>query len=99
MHEYWLVALEHGCNTNKHAITQRFSGEKYLAHPIGNILSGQSGERTIAEFVHPVLAPMAHGPGRRPAIDFAVCDPYPKIAVGVESKWIGRAALDVGSIV
>ena len=72
--------------------------EKYLAHPIGNILSGQSGERTIAEFVHPVLAPMTHGPGRRPAIDFAVCDPYPKIAIGVESKWIGSAALDVGSI-
>jgi hypothetical protein len=72
--------------------------EKYLAHPIGNILSGQSGERAIAEFVHPVLAPFARGAGRRPAIDFAICDAYPKVAIGVESKWIGNTTPNVESI-
>ena len=30
------------------------------------------------------------GAGRRPAIDFAVCEPHPKISVAVESKWIRR---------
>lgn len=72
--------------------------EKYLAQPIGNILSGQTGNRVHAEFEHPVLAPLMAGRGRRASIDFAVCDPYPQITIAVESKWIGRSTPDMGSI-
>lgn len=73
--------------------------EKYLAQPIGHILSGRSGNRALAEYTHPVLGSAASGPGRRPAIDFAVCNPYPKVEIGVESKWIGKTQPDVESIV
>lgn len=73
--------------------------EKYLAQPIGHILSGRSGNRALAEYTHPVLVSEASGPGRRPAIDFAVCNPYPKVEIGVESKWIGKTQPDVESIV
>jgi hypothetical protein len=73
--------------------------EKYLAQPIGHILSGRSGNRALAEYAHPVLVKTARGPGRRPAIDFAICNPYPKVEIGVESKWIGKTRPDVESIV
>jgi hypothetical protein len=73
--------------------------EKYLAQPIGHILSGRSGNRALAEYAHPVLVKTARGPGRRPAIDFAICNPYPKVEIGVESKWIGKTQPDVESIV
>jgi hypothetical protein len=66
--------------------------ERYLAHPIGNILSGQTGNRVHAEYEHPVLAPLTPGAGRRPAIDFAVCEPYPTVRIAVESKWVGTTA-------
>jgi hypothetical protein len=72
--------------------------EKYLTHPIGQILSARSGNKAFAEFKHPVLAPLAKGVGRKPEIDFAVCDPYPKISIAVESKWIGRSKPTVQSV-
>lgn len=72
--------------------------EKYLAQPIGQILSGQSNNRARSEYKHPILAPLSKGPGRRPEIDFVVCDPYPKIKIAVESKWIGKTKPTVQSI-
>jgi hypothetical protein len=45
----WLQ-YEHACGHS-----ELFS-EKYLAQPIGNILSGQTGNRARAEFTHPVLS-------------------------------------------
>lgn len=72
--------------------------EKYLTHPIGRILSARSANRAVAEYLHPVLANFAKGAGRRPEIDFAVCDPYPKISIAVESKWIGQTSPSVASI-
>jgi hypothetical protein len=72
--------------------------EKYLTHPIGQILSARSGNKAFAEFRHPVLAPLARGAGRRPEIDFVVCDPYPKISIAVESKWIGRSKPTIQSV-
>jgi hypothetical protein len=38
------------------------------------------------------------GPGRRPEVDFAVADPYPKIRFAVESKWIGNTSVSAQSI-
>ncbi|WP_146102049.1 hypothetical protein [Rhodopila globiformis] len=73
--------------------------EKYLAQPIGQILSGQSNNRARAEYRHPILGPLATGPGRRPEVDFVVCDPYPKISIAVESKWIGKTKPSVQSII
>jgi hypothetical protein len=65
--------------------------ERYLAHPICNILTGQTGNRARAEFEHPILAPLTSAPGRRPAIDFVVCDPYPTVSIAVESKWVDHS--------
>lgn len=73
--------------------------EKYLTHPIGQILSARSGNKTFAEFKHPILAPLAKGAGRRPEVDFVVCDPYPKIKLAVESKWIGGSKPTVQSVI
>ncbi len=73
-------------------------GEKYLAHPIGQILSARSGNRARAEYKHPILAPLASGPGRRPEVDFVVCENYPAVSLAVESKWIGRSKPSVQSI-
>jgi hypothetical protein len=72
--------------------------EKYLAQPIGHILSGRSGNRTLAEFTHSVLAPRTRTAGRRPAIDFAVCEAYPSVAIGVESKWVGTTLPSIENI-
>jgi hypothetical protein len=72
--------------------------ERYLAEPIGQILSSHTRARVIAEHRHPVLAPLAIGPGAKPSVDFVVLDPYPKVKVAVESKWIGQTKPSVQSI-
>jgi hypothetical protein len=72
--------------------------ERYLSHAIGNILSGQSGNRARAEFEHPVIGPMTSGRGRRPAIDFVVCEPYPTVTIAVESKWVGTTTPSIEEI-
>jgi hypothetical protein len=72
--------------------------EKYMTAAIGQILSGRSGNRTIAEFKHPQLAPLMKGPGRRPEVDFIVRDNNEKIVLAVESKWAGRTKLTTESI-
>lgn len=72
--------------------------EKYLTHPIGQILSSRTGNRAHAEYKHPVLAQLATGAGRRPEIDFVVCDPHPTISIAVESKWVGTSVPSVQSI-
>ncbi|MCQ0990340.1 hypothetical protein [Jiella marina] len=64
--------------------------EKYLSHPIGQILSSRTGNLAQAEYKHPILAELSKGVGRRPEIDSVVCDPYPAINVAVESKWLGK---------
>jgi hypothetical protein len=74
--------------------------EKYLSVPVGQILAGRYGVRVHAEFKHPVLALANEGlPGRRPEVDFAVCDPYPTVKVAVETKWIGPNLIDVKDII
>lgn len=88
----WLQ-FEHACDR-----AGLFS-EKYLTHPIGQILSARSGNRVKSEYLHPVLSELAKGPGRRPEIDFVVCDPYPSISIAVESKWIGSSKPSIERII
>lgn len=88
----WLH-FEYACNRSG------LFSEKYLSVPIGLILQSLNSERVIAEFKHPVLSAMKSGPGRRPEVDFVVCDPYPKIVYAVESKWIGSTKPSIESIV
>jgi len=71
--------------------------EKYLTVPIGQILSTWGG-RVQAEYRHPVLGPLAKGPGRRPEVDFVVFGEYPRIKYAVESKWIGHTTPSVESV-
>jgi hypothetical protein len=72
--------------------------ERFLTEPIGAILSSWSKQRVLAEFKHPVLQKHSTGSGRRPEIDFVVCNDYPKIAVAVESKWLGATRPPVKSL-
>lgn len=72
--------------------------EKYLTTAIGQILSGRTGNRAIAEYKHPLFASLKQGPGRRPEVDFVVQDTSGKIILGVESKWAGRTNLSTASI-
>jgi hypothetical protein len=88
----WLH-FEYSCNRSG------LFNEKYLSYPIGQLLSARYGNRVLAEFLHPILAPMMTGPGRRPQVDFAYCDPYPTVKVAVETKWIGRRKVSIEEIV
>lgn len=72
--------------------------ERFLAEPIGRILASTTTGRVIAEHPHPILAPLAIGPGAKPCVDFVVQDPYPKVRVAVESKWLGQTKPSVSSI-
>lgn len=87
----WLQ-FEYSCNRSG------LFSEKYLTHPIGQILSAWSGNRAHAEYKHPILAALSEGKGRRPEIDFVVCDPYPKISLAVEAKWIGKTKPTIQNI-
>jgi hypothetical protein len=88
----WLQ-YEYHCNRS-----ELFS-EKYLSVPIGGILNSLYDRKVYAEAMHPVLAPVATGSGRRPEIDFAVLDPYPEFKIAIESKWIGRRSVQIEAII
>src|SRR5579871_3099922 len=79
----------------------RLFSEKYLTTPIGNILSGIYRERVLSEFPHPILNLHKMGRGRPPQIDFVIVDQKDreKIAIAVESKWVGANSLNVGDII
>lgn len=64
--------------------------EKYLTAPVGQILSARSGNRTISEWRHPILAESKEGRRRRPEVDFVVTDQNDKLLIAVETKWAGR---------
>ena len=72
--------------------------EKYLTTAIGQILSARTGNRAIAEWPHPVLAPLQKGAGRRPEVDFVARDREDRVILAVESKWAGRTALSTSAI-
>lgn len=78
--------------------SQLFS-EKYLAPPIGTILSSVQPHTVYAEFNHQILSSSMKGPGRRPAIDFVVSSSYPTPRIAIESKWIGKSSPQVHEVV
>lgn len=67
--------------------------ERSLVTPISNVLKTVYKHDVHTEFLHPVLAPLKSGPGRRPEIDFAVVQNYPEIICAVESKWVGAQGI------
>ena len=70
-----------------HCHRSELFSEKYLSVPIGQLLNAYYGPHVYAEIRHPVLAPLAKGRGRRPEVDFAVLNPFPKFLIAIESKW------------
>jgi hypothetical protein len=72
--------------------------EKYLAFPIGQVLSSIYGHSVYAEVDHPVLKEATSGPGKRPKLDFAVIKDD-KISLAVELKWAGPTPLKVSDII
>ena len=71
--------------------TELFS-ESYLAHPIGQFLLARHGSNVRSEWPHPILSEGKTGPGRRPAVDFAVLAEDRKTpAIAIEAKWLGSA--------
>jgi hypothetical protein len=73
--------------------------EKYLSFPLGQVLSARLGGRVHAEFTHPVLAALMNGRGRRPQVDFAYCEHWPRRTIAVETKWIGKTKVTVEDII
>lgn len=80
-----------------HSQRGRLFNEKYLSHPIGNILSGAYGSHVRAEFNHPILVAQGRK-GRPPQLDFVILDEQENITTAVESKWLGRSTPDVGAV-
>jgi hypothetical protein len=72
--------------------------EKYMAPPVGVLLSSTQNGAVFAEFEHPILTGAMVGRGRRPAIDFVVCNDYPTPVVAIETKWIGKTKITVESL-
>ena len=70
-----------------------------MSVPIANALLTVFGGSVHSEYLHPVLAPLAVGPGRRPEVDFAVVKNYPKVDCVVESKWIGKNGVSASEII
>jgi hypothetical protein len=73
--------------------------EKYMAPPVGILLSSAQQGRVFAEFKHPILKEAMTGRGRRPALDFVVSERYPVPKIAIETKWIGRTRISVESVV
>jgi len=67
--------------------------ERSVVTPISNVLKAVYKHDVHTEFLHPVLAPLKSGPGRRPEVDFAVVQKYPEIICAVETKWVGAAGI------
>ena len=73
--------------------------EGSLVTPLSTALQAIYNKKLHTEFLHPVLAPLKKGPGRRPEIDFAVIEDYPKISCAVESKWINANGIKIEDVV
>lgn len=72
--------------------------ERYLSYPIGQFLSNIYGNRLRAEYPHPVLSRGRQRRGDKPRIDFAVVDNQDRIAVAVETKWLGTSTQPIAGV-
>lgn len=74
--------------------------EAYLSYPISQILNSHSNARVVSEFVHPVLKRERDiTGGRKPALDFALCDHDGTVKLAIEVKWAGRSELSLQSVI
>lgn len=73
--------------------------ERYLSAAVGQLLNATYGGGVHAEFLHPVLAPLMTGSGKRPTLDFVYCATYPTITVAVETKWAGSSHTTAETII
>lgn len=71
--------------------------ERYLAAPLGQILSGLYGNRIWPEYEHPVLAPMASR-GDKPRIDFVVFNEAQHPSVVIETKWAANGGPSIEQV-
>jgi hypothetical protein len=88
----------HGCSTNLLAIGLSFSMRDRWS-PQYPALDALYKQDLHTEFLHPVLAPLKSGPGRRPELDLAVIGTYPQIVCAVESKWVGVDGIKIEDVV
>ncbi len=65
--------------------------EAYLAYPMGQFLGSEFGSRLVAEFPHPILAPLKTGRGDKPRIDFAVVRSDGRVEIAIETKWLSSS--------
>lgn len=70
--------------------------ERYLAHPLAQLLRNYYVRRILAEHPHPVLA--GRNPGRPPSVDFLVPKTEKYEAIAIETKWVSRSTTLVRDI-
>jgi hypothetical protein len=71
-----------------------------MSVPIAQLLGAIYGCHVHAEYLHPVLAGVKTGPGRRPELDFAVTDDDTNsFKCVLESKWVGPRGLKTELII
>jgi hypothetical protein len=84
---------------NSRAIVRDYLMRVRSSHQISAALDVIYKKSLHTEFLHPVLAPLKTGPGRRPELDFVVVETYPRIVCAVESKWVGADGIKVEDVV
>jgi hypothetical protein len=72
--------------------------ERCMSAPIASCLHALYKQEVRSEYLHPILAPLKSGPGRRPEVDFVVVTKYPEISCVLESKWIGATRVKIEDI-
>ncbi len=66
--------------------------ESLIAQPLHQLLlNHRFPGRVICEVNHPVLSPLAKGPGRKPSIDFAVTGENNRYSAVIETKWVSKS--------
>jgi hypothetical protein len=82
----WLQ-FEFACNRSE------LFNERCMSASIASGLHAIYKQEVRSEYLHPVLAPLMLGRGRRPEVDFAVISRYPDITCVLESKWVGSSGV------
>ena len=87
----WLQ-YEFACNRSE------LFNERCMSAPIASGLYAIYKQEVRSEYLHPVLAPLMSGPGRRPEVDFAVISTYPEVTCVLESKWVGSTGVKLEDV-
>ena len=74
--------------------------ESYLSYPISQILNSHSNLRVVSEFTHPVLEEeRLTKSGRKPALDYVLCNHNGQAELAIEVKWVGKSGLTAKSVI